>query len=224
METFVVTGAGSGLGRETALLLAEKGWDVLLVGRTMEKLLHVKEEIEASNGSASVLALDVADSDNIPEKLAHALTGKTVHGLVNSAGIGHFGPFGKMDNAQIAELFNANALGTIFMTKAVLPYLEKKESGYVVNIISTAGLRGKANESVYAASKFAVRGFTESLQKEYEGSRIKFTAAYMGGMDTPFWEGSSHVADSSKFMPPREIARRIVEGIGEKEIIIERQK
>ena len=62
-----------------------------------------------------------------------------------------------------------------------------------MNIISTAGLRGKVNEAVYAASKFAVRGFTESLQKEYEGSRMKINAVYMGGMDTPFWEGSNHV-------------------------------
>lgn len=224
MNTFIVTGAGSGLGREIAVLLAEKGWDVLLAGRTIEKLLLVKEEIESSGGSASALALNVANPESLSEKLARALGGKSVRGLVNSAGMGHFGPFGKMDNAQIAELFNANALGTIYMTKAVLPYLEQAEAGYVVNIISTAGLRGKANEAVYAASKFAVRGFTESLQKEYEGSGIKFTAAYMGGMDTPFWEGSTHVADSSKFMSPLDVARRIVDGIGDNEIIIERKK
>ncbi|WP_316570306.1 SDR family oxidoreductase [Neobacillus sp. YIM B06451] len=224
METFIITGAGSGLGREIALLLAKEGWDVLLAGRTLDKLLLVKEEIEASGGSATALQLDVTDPESLPEKLVQALEGKTVRGLVNNAGIGHFGPFGKMDNAQISELFQANALGTIFMTKAVLPYLEQTKSGYVVNIISTAGLRGKTNESVYSASKFAVRGFTESLQKEYEGSGIKFTAAYMGGMDTPFWEGSSHVADSSNFMSPFDVTRRIVEGLGDKEIIVERQK
>ncbi|WP_409273907.1 SDR family NAD(P)-dependent oxidoreductase [Neobacillus sp. SCS-31] len=224
MDSFIVTGAGSGLGREIALLLAKEGWDVLLAGRTLDKLLLVKEEIKASGGSAAALQLDVANPESLQEKLERALEGKNVRGLVNNAGVGHFGPFRKMDNAQIFELFQVNALGTIYMTKAVLPYLQQAESCYVVNIISTAGLRGKANESVYAASKFAVRGFTESLQKEYEGSGIKFTAAYMGGMDTPFWEGSEHVADSSKFMLPLDVARRIVEGLGEKEIIIERQK
>ncbi|WP_053365270.1 SDR family NAD(P)-dependent oxidoreductase [Bacillus sp. FJAT-27245] len=224
MNSFIVTGAGSGLGREIALLLAKEGWHVLLAGRTLDKLLRMKEEIEASGGSATALELDVAEPESLPEKLATALEGKTVRGLVNNAGIGHFGPFGKMDNAQISELFNANALGTIFMTKAVLPYLEQAGSGQVVNIISTAGLRGKVNEAVYAASKFAVRGFTESLQKEYEGSRITFSAVYMGGMDTPFWEGSTHVADPSNLMPPLDVARKIVEGLGEKEIIIERKK
>ncbi|WP_059172671.1 SDR family oxidoreductase [Bacillus sp. FJAT-27445] len=224
MNTFIVTGAGSGLGREIAFLLAQEGWDVLLTGRTLEKLLLVKEDIEASGGTASVLTLDVSNPESLPEKLAEGLAGKTVRGLVNNAGIGHFGPFLKMDNEQIAEMIQTNALGTIYMTKEVLPYLEKAESSHVVNIISTAGLRGKVNEAVYAASKFAVRGFTESLQKEYEGSGITFTAAYMGGMDTPFWEGSTHVADASKLPSPREVAELIVEGMGKKEIIIERQK
>lgn len=79
-----------------------------------------------------------------------------------------------------------------------------------MNIISTAGLRGKVNESVYCASKFAIRGFSESLLKELEG-RIKVVAVYMGGMDTPFWNNTDHVKDKSRFKSPREVALKIKE-------------
>ncbi|RHW33349.1 SDR family NAD(P)-dependent oxidoreductase [Neobacillus notoginsengisoli] len=224
METFVITGAGSGLGQEMALLLAKKGWDILLTGRTLDKLAAVKKEIEAAGGSADTLVLDVSDSAALPEKLGQALAGKTVAGLINNAGVGYFGPLMEMNNPEIEEMFQINTLGTIYMTKAILPFLQKRQAGQVVNIISTAGLRGKVNESVYAATKFAVRGFTESLQKEYEGNGITFTAAYMGGMNTPFWENSSLVSDPSRLRSAREIAEIIVNRLGEKEIIIESQK
>ena len=113
----------------------------------------------------------------------------SIYGLVNNAGVGHFGPFADNSKQQISEMLDTNVLGTILMTKAVLPLLLKNGEGRIMNIISTAGLRGKVNEAVYVASKFAVRGFTESLQKEYEGSQMKINAVYMGGMDTPFWDG-----------------------------------
>jgi len=171
-----------------------------------------------------MLTVDVSDPASLPAKLEEALEGKTVAALINNAGVGHFGPLSEMESPQIEEMFRTNTLGTIYMTQAILPFLQEEGCGYVINIISTAGLRGKVNESVYAASKFAVRGFTESLQKEYEGSGITFTATYMGGMDTPFWENSSHVNEPSRFRKSQEVAEAIVNGLGEKEIIIESKK
>jgi short-subunit dehydrogenase len=147
-----------------------------------------------------------------------------IFGLINNAGVGHFGPFIDMDEQHIADMFNTNVLGTILLTKAILPHLLKTGTGKIVNIISTAGLRGKVNEAVYVASKFAVRGFTESLQKEYENSGINITAVYMGGMDTPFWSHSDHVKDPSQFRSPREVAEIILEQIDQNSIIIESKK
>jgi short-subunit dehydrogenase len=129
-----------------------------------------------------------------------------------------------LNDQDVSEMLDINVLGTIHMTKAVLPELLKNGNGRLINIVSTAGLRGKVNESVYVASKFAVRGFTESLQKEFEQTDLKITAVYMGGMDTPFWEGSSHVADTSRFRSPREVAELILQQIDEPSIIIESKK
>ena len=144
-----------------------------------------------------------------------------IFGLVNNAGVGHFGPFEGIETAQISEMLDTNVLGTILMTKAILPHLQKNGQGRIMNIISTAGLRGKVNEAVYVASKFAVRGFTESLQKEYEGSEIKFNAVYMGGMDTPFWDKSDHIKDKSRLRSAKEIAEIIMEKLDQESIIIE---
>jgi short-subunit dehydrogenase len=78
----------------------------------------------------------------------------------------------------------------------------------VINIISTAGLKGKVNESVYCASKYAVRGFTESLQEELK-DKLDVTAVYMGGMATPFWDQSTHIKDKSRLKSATEVAKYI---------------
>jgi short-subunit dehydrogenase len=224
VKTIIVTGAGSGLGKELALLFSQQGYHVLLTGRTLGKLSAVKSEIEHAGGVADYVVLDVQKGTDILIKIQEISKNHRIVGLVNNAGIGHFGPFVNISENEISEMLNTNVLGTILMTKAVLPLLQEQGEGLLMNIISTAGLRGKVNEAVYVASKFAVTGFTESLQKEYENSPIKIKAIYMGGMDTPFWEGSTHVADTSRFRSPKEVAEIIMEQFNQDEIIIESKK
>jgi short-subunit dehydrogenase len=224
VKTIIVTGAGSGLGKELAILFSQQGYHVLLTGRTLDKLTAVKTEIEQEGGVADSVVLDLQNEADIFSKIQEISKNHKIVGLVNNAGIGHFGPFVNIPVNEISEMLNTNVLGTILMTKAVLPLLQEQGEGLLMNIISTAGLRGKVNEAVYAASKFAVRGFTESLQKEYENSPIKIKAIYMGGMDTPFWEGSTHVADISRFRSPKEVAELIMEQFDQDEIIIESKK
>ena len=224
MKTIIITGAGSGLGKELAHLFSQKGYHLLLTGRTLEKLITAKEEIIAQGGKADILLLDIGNAEDVSQKVEEISHTYHIYGLVNNAGVGHFGPFVEMDEQHISEMINTNILGTLLMTKAILPQLLKGAEGQIMNIISTAGLRGKVNEAVYAASKFAIRGFTESLQKEYEGSGIKFNAVYMGGMDTPFWENSDHVKDTSRFRSPREVAELIIEQMDQDSIIIESKK
>jgi short-subunit dehydrogenase len=224
VKTIIVTGAGSGLGKELALLFSQQGYHVLLIGRTLDKLTAVKTEIEQEGGVADSVVLDLQNETDIFSKIQEISKSHKIVGLVNNAGIGHFGPFVNIPVNEISEMLNTNVLGTILITKAVLPILQEQGEGLLMNIISTAGLRGKVNEAVYAACKFAVRGFTESLQKEFEKSIIKIKAIYMGGMDTPFWEGSNHIADTSRFRSPKEVAEIIMEQFDQDEIIIESKK
>lgn len=224
MKAIIVTGAGTGLGKELSLLLAKQGYHMILTGRTEDKLKNVQTQIEQSGGSATTLVLDLRNIEDIKERALSISKKYELYGLVNNAGLGYFGPFSEISDNEIEEMFQTNVFGTIQMTKAILPYLELNNDGLVVNIVSTAGLRGKKNEAVYCSSKFAVRGFTESLQKEYEGTGIRFLAAYMGGMNTPFWEESDHVADPSRLRSPAEVAEIIIANLEKDEIVIESKK
>jgi short-subunit dehydrogenase len=224
LKTIIVTGAGSGLGQELSVQFSQQGFHLLLIGRTSEKLIATKKKIESLGGTADSVVLDIRNATDVSSKCEELSKSYSIYGLVNNAGVGHFGPIVDTSTWQISEMLDTNVLGTILMTQAILPLLQKNGESRIMNIISTAGLRGKVNESVYVASKFAIRGFTESLQKEYEGSQLKINAVYMGGMDTPFWEGSSHVKDTSRFRTPKEVAEIIFEQMEQDTIIIESKK
>lgn len=221
MKSIIVTGAGSGLGKELAKLFAKKDLHVLLVGRTVSKLVDVQTLITSEGGQADVLQLDVTNRTEVEDKMRHYCEQHEIYGVVNNAGIGHFGASGTVSDQQINETFQTNVLGTIYMTETILPFLEKQQAGHVINIISTAGLSGKKNESIYSASKFAVRGFTESLQNEYAESPLTFSAVYMGGMDTPFWDGTNFILDKSGLRSADVIAAKIIDKLPAEKIIVE---
>ncbi|NRD78215.1 SDR family oxidoreductase [Bacillus sp. BRMEA1] len=224
MKSIIITGAGSGLGKELALFYSKEGYQLLLTGRTIKKLIGTKNEIEASGGKAVIFPMDISNSESVNRTIQEMMDQYHVYGLVNNAGVGHFGPFFELSEREINEMLDTNIKGTIMVTHAVLPYLLSQKEGRILTIISTAGLRSKVNESVYCASKFALRGFTESLQKELKDSKIKINAVYMGGMDTPFWSGSDHVKDKSRFRTAKEVAEIIFSQLDQEEIIIESKK
>ncbi len=221
MKSIIITGAGSGLGKELALLFAKNGYHIILTGRTMSKLKKVEEQILADNGCAVSYTVDITNTMSIHEFIKEVADRFQLYGLINNAGIGHFGPFEELKHNEIVEMFATNVLGTIYMTQAILPFLKKRNEGLIMSIISTAGLKGKVNEAGYVASKFAVRGLTESLQKEYENTSLEIKDVYMGGMDTPFWENSSHIKDKSRLRSAAEIAEIIYDNLNEKTIVID---
>ncbi|WP_102273179.1 SDR family NAD(P)-dependent oxidoreductase [Cytobacillus massiliigabonensis] len=224
MKSIIITGAGSGLGKELAIRYSRQGYHLLLIGRTLKKLKDVEAQIQAENRQADSFAVDISSPLEIQTFMRKAAEDFSIYGVINNAGIGHFGPFEQMPHAEIEEMFRINVLGTIYISQAVMPYLVKNNEGFVMNIISTAGLRGKKNESGYAASKFAVRGFTESLQIEYSQTGVNIKAVYMGGMDTPFWDHNNFITDKSRLRSPAEIADIILANIEKDKIIIESDK
>ncbi|WNS76631.1 SDR family oxidoreductase [Bacillus sp. DTU_2020_1000418_1_SI_GHA_SEK_038] len=221
MNSIIITGAGSGLGKELALLYGQKGYHIILAGRKIEKLKPVEEQITSQKGKATSLPVDVTVPSEIKLLMADVSSRFNLYGLINNAGLGMFGPFEQSTPEKIEQMFEVNVFGTIHMTQA---FLQEVKEGFIMNIISTAGLIGKTNEAGYCASKFAVRGLTESLQKEYEASNIQVKAVYMGGMDTPFWDHSDHIKDKSRLQSPAKIAEIIWENMDKDTIIIENNK
>ncbi len=206
MRNILITGSGSGLGAELAKVYSGAKVRIILVGRDKDKLKITEEEIGNSSFESDILCCDISDTESI-NKLGLLIKNKygQIDKLINCAGVGYFGSFPDMSLKEIDNMLNINVRGTILLTQKLLPSIKTN----VMNIISTAGLKGKVNEAVYVASKFAIRGFTESLQLEYKNSGISFTAVYMGGMSTPFWSESDHIKDKSRLKSPSLIAGEI---------------
>jgi uncharacterized protein len=222
LSAIFITGAGTGLGQALALEYAKEYETVVLAGRTESKLQQTAHLLQKQEKKTYVYPLDIKDWHAV-HQAADRLSGKfSVEAIINNAGYGAFGPLETLKEEDIHQMIDTNVKGTIFVTQAFLPYFKKQQKGTILNIVSTAGLRGKVNESVYVASKFAVRGFTESLIEELEGTNIHVKAAYMGGMDTPFWDGNNHIKDKSRLRSPKVVAEQIKRlDDGRNKIIIE---
>ena len=208
-DVAIITGASSGLGREIALLLADREMQVVGVARRpFHEPPLVSVAGDASRRETAARAVDAA-----------AQFGK-IRLLVNCAGAGIFGPVGSYDDAAIARVLESNLIATIMFCEALFPRFQN-DGGTIVNILSTAALIGKPNESVYCAAKWGARGYTESLKAEAKGTKARIISVAPGGMDTPFW--SERRAD---FMDPKDIAAIVVDAIerpvGLNEIVINR--
>lgn len=207
----VITGAGSGLGASLAKKYAEQGHYITLIGRTESKLQTVAKDFPHSN--YSLLSLDVSSYEAVDQAFDEIMKVKPIDVLINNAGLGYFELAEDLTVNQVDEMIDINLKGTIFCTQKVLPAMKESDKGSLINIVSTAGLEGKVTESVYCASKFGVKGFTESIIKELEDTDIHVTAVYMGGMRTPFWDGVIEEENMGGLMDPEDIADIIIENV-----------
>ncbi|GIO27853.1 SDR family NAD(P)-dependent oxidoreductase [Ornithinibacillus bavariensis] len=219
MPSVAITGAGTGLGKALAFQYAKNGYKVYLLGRRNAPLQIVQHGILQNGGEAEVVLCDVREIASV--QIAFQRIEK-LDVFINNAGIGIFGPVMDYSVDDIDAILDTNVKGTVLTVQAALPLI-RESKGRILTIISTAGLRGKVDESLYCASKFAVRGFTEALQEEWNDEDFTITAVYMGGMNTPFWNKSKHVKDPSNLKAPEIVAEQIfAEDDGRKEIIIDR--
>ena len=184
-KTAIVTGAGTGIGRATAVLLAERGARVVAAGLQPERLRETVEGIVAAGGEAVAVDADVSDSAAIEAVAASAQ--ETFGGtdvLVNNAAIYPIGPWHEIDAAQWDEVFATNVRGYFEMAKAVRPQMLARGGGSIVNLASVTFFSGEALLLAYVASKGAVVGFTRALAREAGPEGIRVNAVAPGAFPT----------------------------------------
>ncbi|SEA01352.1 3-oxoacyl-[acyl-carrier protein] reductase [Flavobacterium gillisiae] len=173
----LITGAGKGIGKAIAIALAKEGVNVILMSRTQSDLDEVAAAVNNLGVKSLTLTADVSDICSVDTAVAQALDKfKTIDILINNAGIAAFGKFLELEPKAWERIIQVNLMGTYYITRAVLPNMIERQTGDIINISSTAGLKGNALTSAYSASKFAVLGLTESLMQEVRKHNIRVTA------------------------------------------------
>ncbi|WP_121612996.1 3-ketoacyl-ACP reductase [Mesobacillus foraminis] len=176
-KTALITGGGRGIGRAAAIALAQEGVNIGLLGRTLENLEKVTEELEQYGVNVSGAAADVADMNSVHHAVDH-ITSELgpIDILINNAGTAKFGGFLELEPEEWEKIIQVNLMGTYYVTRAVLPGMIERKTGDIINISSTAGQKGAPVTSAYSASKFGVLGLTESLMMEVRKHNIRVTA------------------------------------------------
>jgi short-subunit dehydrogenase len=214
-KTAIVTGAGRGLGRATATQLGKAGVRVAIVARSADEIAQTAADIAAAGGEAIAVCADVTDPNQVEQlfdRVAHEYGPTNV--LVNNAGIGLFGAVEALSPRDLDSILEVNLKATVYCSQQAFRHMRQNGSGHIINVVSTSGRVGRARESGYAASKWAVAGFTESIRAEGKPLGIRVTSFCPGGMNTSFWNTASGQAlqpDSASFMSADQVARLLLE-------------
>ena len=183
----IITGASSGIGEATVKVFSQAGYNVVLAARRLDRLEQLASEVGRMGGEALVVPTDLRQVEDI-ENLVHQALGHfgRIDVLFNNAGIGHLSWLEELAVADIEDLVRVNLMAVIYTSRAVLPHMIERREGNIINMVSIAGLIGSPTYTIYAASKFAVRGFSEALRREVGVFNIKVSGIYPGAVKTAF--------------------------------------
>lgn len=211
-KTALITGAGRGIGRAAAIALAKEGVNIGLLGRTIENLEKMVDELSQYDVNVSAAAADVADLEAVTHAVEHIKSDLgSVDILINNAGIAKFGGFLELSPDEWESIIQVNLMGVYNVTRAVLPEMIEQKSGDIINIASTAGQKGAPVTSAYSASKFAVLGLTESLMLEVRKHNIRVSALTPSTVATDLAiETNLTDGNPEKVMQPEDLAEFMV--------------
>lgn len=192
-KTIFITGASTGLGKETAKLFARNGWKVIATMRKTENETELRL-IE----NITLMPLDVTDLQQIQDTVKNAIASGSIDVVFNNAGYGLIGPLESTTDAQLVRQLETNLLGVIRVTQAFIPYFRKKQSGLFISTTSIGGLITFPFGSVYHATKWALEGWSESMSFELRKIGVNIKTVSPGGIKTDFinrsLDASSHPA------------------------------
>ncbi len=215
----LITGASSGFGEDAARLFAKEGCKVVLAARRLDRLQALAKEIQKEGGEAIAIPVDVVDRDEIEMMVQSTIDHYgQIDILFNNAGFGRLDWLENLDPARDIETqMDVNLLGLTQVTRAVLPHMLAQKSGHIINMSSVAGWIAAPLYSIYSATKFGVRGFTDSLRREVAPFGIHVSGIYPGPAATEFGQHTGKNPAKKTFnrfkglsMTSEYVARRVV--------------
>lgn len=197
----IITGVSKGIGYQTALQLLEHNCIVFGLGRNNQ----------INHPNFTFIPCDIRKHEEVEQAFRQIKQQyQHIHILVNNAGLGYFGWLEDMPYEQWDEMFETNVNGMFYCCKQVLPIMKQQQLGHIINIASTAALEGMAQVSAYCATKWAVKGLSESLYKEVRDFKIKVTCVYPGSTKTDFFRNSPGIQPHDYMLMPEDVAANIV--------------
>ncbi|MEH6939081.1 3-ketoacyl-ACP reductase [Bacillus sp. JJ664] len=214
-KTAIITGAGRGIGRATAIALAKEGVHLGLIGLNMSNLEKVADELSQYDVNVSAAVADVTDLESVTHAVEHIKTDLgSIDILINNAGVAKFGGFLELTPEEWEKIIQVNLMGVYNVTRIVLPGMIEQKSGDIINIASSAGQKGAPVTSAYSASKFAVLGLTESLMLEVRKHNIRVTALTPSTVITDLAIDTNLVkGNEESVMHPEDLAELIVSSL-----------
>ncbi|HKL19776.1 MAG TPA: SDR family NAD(P)-dependent oxidoreductase [Halalkalibaculum sp.] len=208
----LIVGGSGGIGSAAAKVFARAGAKVVLAARNKEKAEEVAKEINDSGGEAFVIGVEVTDLASVSTMTREVTEDLgSIDVLVNAFGKGIIQPLLDIKPDDAKNMLETNVYGTFLVTQTVVRHMATEKKGRVIMLPGTLGKYVMKNTSVYAASKFAVTGFTKALIEENKRSGVKFTLMHLGGVDTPFWDDDKvdMRVQRDKMLTPEEVGKAI---------------
>ncbi len=207
----LVTGAGRGIGRAIAVALAREGARVGLMGLTSAHLLAVEKEVRELGATCAVLPGDVSDEGSVSRCVAVAEQKLgPIDVLVNNAGVYAHGAVDRLDALVFDHTLAVNLRGPFLMARAVLPGMKSRRRGHVVNVASTAALRGFAGGAAYCASKFGLAGLSQAMLQDVRGQDVRVTCILPSTVATDMSRRGDFLGDPEKAIRPEDVAQAVV--------------
>jgi len=232
-KSVLITGGTSGIGLELARILAARGARLFLFNRSQDNLIKTINDLQTIQaGEYHGIPTDVSDANQVAQSVKQVIEmGGVPDLLINCAGAAHPGYVQDLDLEIFRWMMDVNYFGAVFVTKAVLPGMIARQSGYIVNIASLVAVVGIYSYTAYGASKFALRGFSDALRMEMKPHGIQVSIVYPADTDTPqlAYENQYKPAELKQILqilpaldpiPPEQVARAIEGGIDRQKNVI----
>jgi NAD(P)-dependent dehydrogenase (short-subunit alcohol dehydrogenase family) len=207
----VLTGASGGIGRESAILLARSGCELVLAGRRASALEEVASACRSEGVVVGHAVGDLASAEYVRELVAQArgMRGAAEPVLVHAAGSAEFGSFAEMSPGAIDHQIESNLTGPIRLTQGMIPWMLESGGGRVVSVLSVAAVHAFPGAEAYCAAKAGMLMFGRSLAAEYRSAGIRVSALLPGSVDSPLWEGKGFVPPREDMLPASAVAEAV---------------